>query len=136
MEWYQHYVHSSVYRADLTVVAVDPSANRMAGFCHIAVNEGECQRLGRRRGWIDILGVREQYRHQGLGEALILQGMYNLRDAGITEAVLGCDSLNTTNATRLYFRVGYEVLRETIAFGKYLREPSPEAEREHALALA
>ncbi len=136
MEWYQHYVHSSVYRPDLTVFAIDPRLNRIAGFCHIAVNEGECQRLGRKRGWIDILGVRKPYRNQGLGEALILQGMHNLRTAGMTEAVLGCDSLNTTNATRLYFRVGYQVLRETLVFDKYLRQPTPEVARECTLAVA
>ena len=85
MEWWEYVVHSSNYRPDLTVLAVDPRNNRIAGFCHIAVNEEECRRLGRRRGWVDILGVRAPYRRRGLGEALILQGMHNLKEAGVTE---------------------------------------------------
>ncbi len=136
MEDWQNYLHSSAYRPDLTVVAIDPQRNRIAGFNHISVNEGECRRLGHGRGWIDILGVRKEYRKRGLGEALILQGMHNLRQAGMSEAVLGCDSQNTTNATKLYFRVGFRVLHETIAHGKYLRQPEQQAEPEREPALS
>jgi mycothiol synthase len=133
---WQHYLHSINYRPDLTVLALDPRRNRIAGFCHIAVNAGECQRLGRQRGWIDILGVRKEYRQHGLGEALILQGMHNLCAAGMQEAVLGCDSQNTTNATRLYFRVGFEVWREWIAYDKLLREPASQAKTARALTAS
>lgn len=134
-DW-QHFVHSVNYRPELTVLAIDPRVDRIAGFCHITVNEGECQRIDRRRGWIDTLGVRREYRRQGLGEALILQGMRNLANAGVQEAALGCDSENTTGATRLYFRVGYQVFRTWIAFDKYLREPSARVERDRAPAVA
>ncbi len=134
-EGWKHYLSSIHYRPELSVLAVDPRNQRVAGFCHIAVNEGECRRIGRRRCWIDILGVRRDYRRQGLGEALILQGMRNLRAAGMQEATLGCDSENTTNATRLYFRVGFQVLRENILFSKYLREELPVQAAEQALAL-
>ena len=127
-ESFQHYVHSSLYRPDLTVLAIDPTRERIAGFCHIVVNRGECERLGRQRGWIDILGVRREYRRQGLGEALILQGMHNLRQAGMDEAALGCDSENTTNATRLYFKTGFQVRKTTIAYDKLLRGPGVRAE--------
>ncbi len=131
METTDHYVHSINYRPDLTVVAIDPLQNRVAGFCHIVVNQGECQRLGRQRGWIDILGVRKEYRRRGLGEALLLQGMHNLRAVGMQETVLGCDSQNTTNATRLYFRVGFQVWHEWIAYDMDLRTRSSEAQAEH-----
>ncbi len=133
-ESFQWYLHLPLYRPDLTVLAIDPTYNRIVGFCHIVINEGECQRLGRKRGWIDILGVREEYRHKGLGEALILQGMHNLRSAGMTEAALGCDSENTTNATALYFRTGFEVIKTNIVYEKLIREPSPQDEREPAVA--
>ncbi len=133
-EW-QHFVHSMNYRPELTVLAIDPRADRIAGFCHVTINEGECQRIGRRRGWIDILGVRKEYRHRGLGEALILQGMRNLGAAGLQEAALGCDSENTTGATRLYFRVGYQVSKTWVAYDKYLRESLARVERDRAPAV-
>lgn len=135
LEWIKFYVGSSTYRPDLTVVAVDPKANQIAGYCHIMVNEGECRRIGRRRGWMDILGVRKPYRHHGLGEALILEGMHNLRKAGLQEAALGCDSENTTGATRLYFRVGFRVHRTWIAFDKYLRSSAEETKSETLVAV-
>lgn len=124
MDWWNYYVHSIGYRPDLTVVAVERGSNRIAGFCHVAVVEGECQRLGRMRGWVDILGVRKQYRRKGLGEALMLQAMHNMRAAGMEEVALGCDSENTTGATRLYFRLGYQVHMTFVAYAKYLRAPS------------
>jgi mycothiol synthase len=135
MDWWQYYLHRSDYRPDLTVLAVDQYNKRIAGFCHITINEGECRRLGRRRGWVDSLGVRKPYRNRGLGEALILQGMYNLRTAGLQEAALGCDSKNITGATRLYFRVGYQVHLTWITYSKYLRGSSEQVETERVLAV-
>ena len=132
MEWYQHYVHSINYRPELTVLARENGRNRVAGFCQIVVNEGENSRLGVKRGWIDILGVRREYRRRGLGEALIIQGMHNLRAAGLSEAVLACDSENTTNATALYFKTGFQVRKTTIVYDKSLREPAAEQRRELA----
>ncbi len=122
-ESFGYYLHGNNYHPELTVLAVDPTRNRIAGYCHIAVNQGECKRLGRKRGWVDILGVRKEYRHRGLGEALILQGMHNLRAAGMDEAALGCDSENTTNATALYFRTGFKVKKTNIVYQKFVREP-------------
>lgn len=133
LEWWQYYIHSKNFRPDLTVLAVDGSSGRIAGFCHIIVNEGECERLGRKRGWVDILGVRKPYRNRGLGEALILRGMLNMSRAGMEEAALGCDSENTTGATRLYFRVGYSVHRTWIAYSKYIREPAIQPELQVAV---
>ncbi len=134
LETWQHYLHTAAYRPELTVLAIDPELNRIAGFCHIVINEDECKRLEKARGWIDILGVRREYRNRGLGEALLVQGMQNIYEAGVPQAVLGCDSENTTNATRLYERVGYVVHRESVLYSKYLRtpEPSPESARELA----
>ncbi len=125
LETYQHYLHKEAYRPELSVLAIDPVRDVVAGFCHIAISKGECERLGKKRGWIDILAVRQEYRRRGLGEALILQGMHNLHSAGIDEAVLGCDSENTTNATALYFRTGFHVHKVRILYSKLIREPVP-----------
>ncbi|MGB8646254.1 MAG: GNAT family N-acetyltransferase [Anaerolineae bacterium] len=135
LESFQYYLHSILYHPELTVLAIDPAHNRIAGFCHITINAGECERIGRKRGWIDILGVRKQYRRQGLGEALILQGMHNLRRAEMVEAALGCDSENTTNATALYFRTGFQVKKTVIVFSKWLREPASETKPEPVLEI-
>lgn len=135
-ELWQHFVCSPKFRPDLTVVVEDSRANRIAGANLIVVNQSECERLGRKRGWVDVLGVRREYRQRGLGAALLIQGMLNLRDAGMAEAVLGCDSENTTGATRLYERVGFKVHKTTIAYGKYLRGAAVGRAPERELAVA
>ncbi len=135
-ERWQHFLNLERYRPDLTVIAEDTRSGRIAGFCHIVVNELENQRLGRQRGWIDILGVRPEYRKQGLGEALILQGMQNLRDARMQEAALWCDSENLTGATRIYFRVGFQVAQTWSIHLKYLRGSGIYAQAEPEFALA
>lgn len=133
-EW-QYAVNSPSFRPDLTILAVDSRSRRIAGYCYIVASDQECRRLGRQRGWIDILGVRKAYRRMGLGQALLTQGLVNLRGAGFTEAALGCDSENTTGATRLYFRLGFQVQRTDIAFSKYLRMQAEAAGSRHALAM-
>jgi mycothiol synthase len=130
LETWSHYLRLPTYRPDLTVLAVESKSGKIVGFCHIVVNEAECQRLGKRRGWIDMLGVRREYRQRGLGEALLLQGLHNLRAAGMEEATLGCDSENTTGATRLYFRNGFAVAKTWITFSKNIRQPKTEQESE------
>ena len=129
LEMWQHYVAQSSFKPELTVVAENQATREMVGFCTIAINTEENKRLGVKRGWIDILGVRRAYRKQGLGTALILAGLRNLRRAGLTQAALGCDSENLTGATRIYERVGFRVDRTRIAMRKRMRGPREDAAR-------
>ena len=122
-EDWQHYVAQPAFRPDLSLVAVRRSDREIAGLCMVAVNEPEIERLGVKRGWIDILAVRRQYRRNGLGRALILAGMRNLRKAGVSQSVLGCDSENLTGATRIYERVGFRVNQTHVSFRRLLRVP-------------
>lgn len=128
LELWQHYMSSPSVKPDLSVIAED-EAGQIAGFCMVAINDEENRRLGTKRGWIDILGVRRPYRRQGLGTSLIQQGMQNIRAAGLSQAVLGCDAQNLTGATRVYKRVGFEVDKVRIILRKPLRRTEAEALR-------
>lgn len=121
LERWQHYVAWSAFRPDLTVIAEDATTHEIAGYCMIVVNEEEHKRLSVKRGWIDILGVRRPYRNQGLGTSLLLAGLQNLRDAGLQQAALGCDSENLTGATRIYERVGFQVSKTQFVYRKPMR---------------
>lgn len=132
-EWL-HYVAQPSFKPDLTVIADDTRTGEIAGFCIIAINEEENRRLNLRRGWIDILGVRKPFRRQGLGTALILAGLRNLKKAGMEQAALGTDSENTTGATRIYERVGFRVDKTRAAFRMTLRAAPAPPERELTLA--
>ncbi len=122
LERWEHYVAWSAFMPDLTVIAEDVATHTIAGYCIITLNVEENARLGVRRGWIDILGVRRAYRKQGLGTALLLAGLRNLRDAGAQQAALGCDSENPTGATRIYERVGFVVHKTRAVYRKPMRD--------------
>ena len=121
LEHWQHYVAWSAFKPDLSVIAEDAGTGMIAGFCTILINEQENVRLGIRRGWTDIVGVRRPYRKQGLGTAILLAALRNLRDAGLEQAALGADSENLTGATRIYERVGFSVSLTRAAYRKKLR---------------
>lgn len=120
IQWH-HYVSSAGFKHNLCVVAEDTATHEIAGVCTIIVNEEENARLGLRRGWIDDLAVRRQYRKRGLATALLLAGLKNLDDAGVQQAALGADSENLTGATRIYERAGFVVHRTRALYRKPMR---------------
>jgi mycothiol synthase len=130
IEMWEHYITQPFIRHDLSLVVQAPASREVAGFCLVIVNDEENKRLGVRRGWIDILGVRRPYRRQGLGTAMLLAAMRNLRSAGLEQAALGCDSENITGATRIYERIGFRVAKTHVTLCKRMRGP---AETEAAL---
>ena len=64
-------------------------------------------------GWVDLLGVRPEWRRRGLGEALLRHAFRALYVRGFTRIGLGVDAESTTGAVRLYERVGMRPVRRT-----------------------
>jgi mycothiol synthase len=71
-------------------------------------------------GYVGMLGVRQPWRRQGLGRALLLHAFGEFRRRGFERASLGVDSENPTGATRLYESVGMHVESEYVTFEKKL----------------
>lgn len=63
------------------------------------------------RGWVEQLAVARSARGQGLGRALLLHSLAELRERGAASLALGVQGENET-ATALYRGVGFEVERE------------------------
>ena len=63
------------------------------------------------RGWVEQLAVARSARGQGLGRALLLHSLAELRERGATSLALGVQGENET-ATALYRGVGFQVERE------------------------
>ena len=57
-------------------------------------------------GYVDSLSVRRPWRRRGLGRALLLEALAELRTRGLPRAYLGVDSQNPTGAMGLYESVG------------------------------
>ena len=69
----------------------------------------ENEAMGVRRGWLELIFVRRPWRKRGLATALIVSALEELRERGMSEAMLGVDADNLTGALRLYEALGFEV---------------------------
>jgi mycothiol synthase len=69
---------------------------------------------------VSLLGVRRPWRRRGLGEALLRHSFAEFRKRGFQRAQLGVDAESPTGATRLYERVGMQVVRRLDFFEKEL----------------
>jgi ribosomal protein S18 acetylase RimI-like enzyme len=63
------------------------------------------------RGWVDQIAVARSARGLGLGRALLLHSLAELRSEGATSLALGVQA-NNENAIGLYRAVGFEIERE------------------------
>jgi len=98
---------------DPTLWRVIWDGNEVAGF---SINH---HRMG--IGWIHMLGVRPAWRTRGLGLALLQHSFGEFYRRGTKTIGLGVDASNPTGATRLYQRVGMQIVSEFVTFEKELR---------------
>jgi mycothiol synthase len=68
-------------------------------------------------GWIHVIGVRPPWRRRGLGRALLLHALGQLRTRGKPRAGLGVDAAND-RALRLYETEGMRIVRRTDVYEK------------------
>ena len=97
-----------------------PGNGTVAGFsiCRERKDDGETI------GWISLVGVQPSWRGQGLGEALLVHSLNAFRRRGRRRAALNVDVDNTTDALRLYTKVGME---PTPAFTVWSKHPGSSA---------
>ena len=98
---------------DLWKVAWDGDA--VVGQVRTRVQEGEAERIGRRRAWTEEISTRKDWRGRGVASALITASLRQLADLGFEEAALSADIDSDTGSFRLYESLGYrEVLRSAM----------------------
>lgn len=97
---------------DLVVEAADGA---LVGFCHSSLRPDERERLGRRAGWIELVGVAPEHRQRGLGRALLRAGLLALADYGADRATLTVRAENAS-ARALYESEGFTTLFEERAY--------------------
>lgn len=105
------------YRPDLNIVAVSPEG-RFAAFCYGYINSDDNARTGQKEGWIKWLGTSRRFRKMGLGHAVLLSGMRQLKAAGMDTVKLGVDADSLTGATRLYRAVGFQPVDSWMSYVK------------------
>jgi mycothiol synthase len=88
------------------LVVIQPDGE-FAAYCECSICQAEWQVSQVRIGWIDYIETRSEQQKQGLGQAVLLAGLAQLRDWGAETAMLVTIS-NNDPAVRLYEKVGFE----------------------------
>lgn len=103
---------------DLWVVAWD--GDQVAGVVENWIWTEENERLGVKRGWLERISVRRQWRRRGLGRAITAASLVKFREAGLDEGMLGVDSENSNGALGLYTGLGFRELNRAAAYRRRL----------------
>jgi ribosomal protein S18 acetylase RimI-like enzyme len=88
------------------------------GYVGVGIDNKYNAEKNAKAGWILSIGVLKPYRARGIGKRLMIEGMRLLKSKGTTEAMLGVDDQNPTNAIRLYEKVGFHAERKDVAYLK------------------
>jgi mycothiol synthase len=72
-------------------------------------------------GWVNLIGVRPEWRRRGIAEALLRTAFAEFFRRGERRVALGVDAQSATGATRLYERVGMRVFSRSVVYEKELR---------------
>lgn len=91
--------------------------NEIAGYCLCRASSFS----DHASGLVNILGVRRNWRKQGLGLALLRHAFGEFHRRGQIHVELGVDAKNLTGALRLYEKAGMHVHRQNDIFEKEMR---------------
>lgn len=84
---------------------------RVVGYLISAKYEQDWPSLGWREGYIDLLGVRSDWRSRGIASALVVRAMQAYADAGMDYASLGVDTDKPGEVFGLYSKLDFEPTR-------------------------
>ncbi len=113
--WHQQ-VRGFGGRPDLSRVAVELASGRPVGVCVNQRYEADDELVGRREGWIAILGTLREWRGRGVASALVASSLHAFAGAGLTHAAIGVDGDSPTGAARLYRQLGFVPTSRRITF--------------------
>jgi mycothiol synthase len=104
---FQRFFSGPDFQPELWRVAWD--GDEVAGQVNNVIMREFNAQTGSRRGLLAGVSVRRAWRSRGLARALVSQSLVALRDAGMTDAVLGVDADNPTGALGVYEANGFVV---------------------------
>lgn len=117
LETMEHWLEEPHYKPELDLIAVADDGS-FAALCFCEILPEYSDRIGKKVGFIAVLGTRRNYRRMGLGKAMLLAGLQRLQDKGMEFARLGVDADNPNGALQLYESVGFTKQLTKMAFFK------------------
>ncbi len=94
---------------DHTLWKVAWAGDEIVGQVKSFINPIENEERGYRRGYAEYISTHHDWRNRGIAGALLAMSLVELRDRGMTEAVLGVDTNNPGGAFQLYTKLGFEM---------------------------
>ena len=109
---YRHRVEEEGTSGELSFLAA--AGDEVVGLSLNAHFPEDEEVIHRREGWIEILGVKPEWRGRGIARALIQTSINAFVAAGFTHAALNVDTENRSGAHGLYTNLGFEPFAGTI----------------------
>ena len=93
---------------------------KSVGYISIGIDEKYNREKETLSGWINDIGVLKPFRRRGIGTALMLKGLNELKNEGLENALLYVDDENPTKAIKLYEKIGFKIVKKTQIYQKKL----------------
>ena len=113
VEWRRRTLCQPAYIPDLDLVAIVPS-DRLAAFCVGWLRQDQSGEIS---GQIEPMGVHADYRHLGLGRAILSENLRRMHQYGARQVFVETDSYRNP-ALALYVAAGFRVFREILVYRK------------------
>jgi len=110
----QRWIERPSFDPSLWLIAYD--GDEVAGGVINGIEAEENEMLGVKRGWLNSVFSRRQWRKRGLAAALIARSLELIKERGMDTGILGVDADNPTGALGLYERIGFEVAERSTAW--------------------
>lgn len=105
------------YKPELDLVAI-ASNGTFAAWCRCGIFPEKNARTGRNESSVGGLATRRGFRKMGLGRAMLLSGMHQLKEAGMETVKLDVDADHPNGALRLYKSVSFSELHTQVYYVK------------------
>lgn len=103
---------------DVSLWKVAWAGDQIVGQVKSFVNDEENAARGYRRGYTEYISTHRDWRNRGIASALLAMSLREIRDRGMTEAMLGVDTNNPGGALHVYTRLGFEVQKYDAVYTK------------------
>lgn len=117
-EGWDSFIARSIMRADLSCLAIGTrdGVEEVAGFVLVSVNPEDWEGTGFSSAYIDLVGVRREWRGRGLAPALLAHSLRLVAADGLDKAVLDVDAESPTGALGLYTGLGFVEATRNLAW--------------------
>lgn len=105
--WRSEMVGSSVFRPDLSTVAVAEGTGAVVALLLSDRFPQDDEVRGHAEAWIGTLGTVREWRGRGLASGLIVRALHAYRAEGLDHAMIGVDADSLTGAAALYRSLGF-----------------------------